>query len=239
MQRCRILNIFVYSDESGVLDKVHNSTYVFGGLVFLSKNDKDLACRKYSAAESCVRKNGGYSLEAEVKASNVKHKEKYSLYRATNRFYKFGAIINQDRVLDSIMQNKKSKQRFLDYVYKIGLKRLLEKLIRERIINPSEVENIYLYVDEHTTATNGIYELRETIEEEFKVGMYNWNFRIFHPPLFPNLKGISLQYCNSATVTLVRAADVVANHIYHDALAGKTYDNTDFEQRNIVVSYFP
>ena len=233
------MNIFVYSDESGVLDKVHNSTYVFGGIVFLSKNDKDIACRKYSAAESCVRKSGGYPLDAEIKASNVTHKEKYSLYRATNRFYKFGAIIDQARVLDTIMKNKKSKQRFLDYVYKIALKRLLEKLIRDRVINPSEVENIYLYVDEHTTATNGIYELRETIEEEFKVGMHNWNFRTFHPPLFPNLKGISLEYCNSATVTLVRAADVVANHIYHDMLVGKTYDNTDFEQRNIVVSYFP
>lgn len=54
------MNIFVYSDESGVLDKAHNEIFAFGGLVFLSKDEKDIASRKYHAAERCVRKHGGY-----------------------------------------------------------------------------------------------------------------------------------------------------------------------------------
>ena len=45
------MNIFVYSDESGVLDKAHNDIFVFGGIVFLSKDERDIAARKYSAAE--------------------------------------------------------------------------------------------------------------------------------------------------------------------------------------------
>ena len=35
------MNIFVYSDESGVFDVAHNDFYVFGGILFLSKNEKD------------------------------------------------------------------------------------------------------------------------------------------------------------------------------------------------------
>ena len=66
------MNIFVYSDESGVLDKVHNSIYVFGGLVYLSKNDRDIASRKYSKAEQDIRTAGEYAADAEVKASVIK-----------------------------------------------------------------------------------------------------------------------------------------------------------------------
>lgn len=33
------MNIYIYSDESGVLDKQHNRYYVFGGLIFLSSSE--------------------------------------------------------------------------------------------------------------------------------------------------------------------------------------------------------
>lgn len=49
-----IINIFVYSDESGVLDKVHNDFYVFGGLVFLSRETRDNYSRIYAAAENNI-----------------------------------------------------------------------------------------------------------------------------------------------------------------------------------------
>lgn len=53
------MDLFIYSDESGVFDKEHNELYVYGGLIFLGKEQKE---------------------------------------------------------------SKKDKQRYLDYVYKIGLK---------------------------------------------------------------------------------------------------------------------
>lgn len=34
------------------------------------------------------------------------------------------------------------------------------------VINKSCIDNIRIFVDEHTTATNGRYELREAIEQE-------------------------------------------------------------------------
>lgn len=45
------MNIYIYSDESGVLDKRHNRYYVFGGLIFLSGDDRDVCSRRFVAAE--------------------------------------------------------------------------------------------------------------------------------------------------------------------------------------------
>ena len=40
------MDLFIYSDESGVFDKVHNEIFVYGGLIFLSKEEKDDYNRK-------------------------------------------------------------------------------------------------------------------------------------------------------------------------------------------------
>lgn len=233
------MNIFVYSDESGVFDKVHNTTFVFGGLLFLSKDEKDVACRKYIHAEKVIRNSDEKYKTGEIKATTISSKEKRKLYRALNGFYKFGVIVDQTRVRESIMSNKKSKQRFLDYAFKIGVKRLLQQLISDGIIDPDAVENIYFFVDEHTTATNGVYELRETLEEEFKFGIHNLNFSTFYPPLFPKMQSVHLQYCNSESVTLVRAADITANRLYHDAMNGKEFDSFDAAENKLLVTRLP
>lgn len=233
------MNIFVYSDESGVMDKVHNKYFVFGGLVFLSKDEKDVASRRYIAAEKNIRKGGKYDRSSEIKASTIKAGEKRKLYRLLKDYYKFGIVIEQDFILDSIMGNKKSKQRYLDFAYKIGVKRLLQALISESVIKPEEVKNIYFFVDEHTTATNGVYELRETLEEEFKNGIHNWNFSTFYPPIFPEMDTVQLDYCNSETVTLVRAADIVANRIYHDVLSGVQFAPFNAVENKLLITYLP
>ena len=115
----------------------------------------------------------------------------------------------------------KDKQRYLDYAYKVGLKKALQRLIKEDRINPDEIETVHIYNDEHSTATNGRYELREGLEQEFKLGTYNLKYDKFFPPVFENLKGIELLFCDSNKVTLIRAADIVANRIYFMALNRK------------------
>ena len=117
--------------------------------------------------------------------------------------------------------SKKDKQRYLDYAYKVGLKKALQRLIKEDRINPDEIETVHIYNDEHSTATNGRYELREGLEQEFKLGTYNLKYDKFFPPVFENLKGIELLFCDSNKVTLIRAADIVANRIYFMALNRK------------------
>lgn len=209
------MDIFVYSDESGVFDKVHNNVYVYGGLILLGKDAKNEWSRRYIAAERAIQKN--YENGVELKASFVSNKDKGKLFRSLNHCYKFGVVIQQQRVLDRIFKGKKDKQRYLDYAYKIGLKRALQELISHGTIADSEVRNIYIYADEHTTATNGRYELREALEQEFKRGTYKHNYEAFYEPLFKGMDGIDLSFCNSAKTTLIRAADIVANKIYHEA----------------------
>ncbi|SNU06221.1 hypothetical protein SAMN06297422_10691 [Lachnospiraceae bacterium] len=132
-----------------------------------------------------------------------------------NNTYKFAVIIRQEKILDSICADKKTKQRYLDYAYKRGLKNALQQLINNQIINDYDVRRILCFSDEHTTATNGRYELEESLEMEFKRGVHNYNYTSYYPALFKSLESVTVDYCNSANKTLVRAADIVANKIYY------------------------
>lgn len=232
------MNIFIYSDESGVLDVRHNDYYVFGGLIILGKREKDKWINRYIAAEKDLRKTLGVPSDVEIKAATIGNKEKTKLYRSLNQCYKFGGIINQDRVHKRIFESKKDKQRYLDYVYKLSVKNALKKMIEQHIINLQEVERLYFFVDEHTTATNGKYELKEALEQELIHGTYNYNWNYFYDPLMPNVQSLELKYCNSASTTLVRAADIVANRLYYIANNGNDY-TYEIENRNLFIKRFP
>ena len=106
----------------------------------------------------------------------------------------------------------------MDYVYKIAVKRALQNMIQRNLIVKNDVERMFFYVDEHTTATNGRYELKEGLEQEFRYGTYNTNYSIYYEPIFPSLKELKLEYCNSISKSLIRAADIVANNVYHKAV---------------------
>ena len=138
-----------------------------------------MCARKYTKAENDVKTSVQLAKNQEAKAAAIDNKHKNKLFRALNNQYRFGVIVDQQKVLDRIFASKKDKQRYQDYAYKIAVKRLLEKLIHGGIIVPEEVEALTFYVDEHTTATNGCYELREGLEQEFKSGTYNYQFSKF------------------------------------------------------------
>lgn len=221
------MNIFVYSDESGVFDHVHYRYFVYGGILLLDKNARDTATRKYIHAENVIKQNNGMGSQDEAKANRISNKAKGSLFRSLNNIVKFGVVIELDKINAYIWKTPKHKQRFLDYAYKISVKRCLEALIKEGRINPENVKNLYFYVDEHTTATNGRYELCESIEQEFKTGQFSPTWQVFHPPLFPDLESVSVQYRDSKSTVLVRAADIVANRIFYYANNNPTYSSSE------------
>ena len=231
------MNIYVYSDESGVFDKEHNDYFVFGGLILLGTEDKENWSRKYSSVEKILRANKGVAADYELKATQVTNKEKGKLFRALNGCYKFGVVIREKNVLDRIYLSKKDKQRYLDYAYKIAEKRAFENLVQDGIINPDEVDRLYFYVDEHTTATNGRYELEEALEQEFKLGTYNYRYDTYYPPIFKKMKDVQLEYCNSESKLLVRAADIVANKIFYFARNEKRKELRDIQNLNVI--YLP
>lgn len=231
------MNIYIYSDESGVFDKEHNDYFVFGGIILLGTEDKENWSRKYSSVEKILRTSKDVDKDYELKATQVTNKEKGKLFRSLNACQKFGVVIREQRVLDRIYLSKKDKQRYLDYAYKIAVKRAFEFLIREKLINPEEIDRIYFYVDEHTTATNGRYELQEALEQEFKLGTYNYKYEEYFPPIFPNMKDVQVQYCNSKSKLMVRAADIVANKIYF--LAKNEMCDDLKKIQNLFLSYLP
>lgn len=220
------MDVFVYSDESGVFDYVHNPYYVFGGVMFLSKVDKDTCTRKYSKAEKDVRIAIGCP-DGEIKASTIPNKHKGKLFRSMNQEFRFGVIIDENKVNKTVFTEKKHKQRYLDYAYKIMFRRYLEFLIRSGIISNSDECHFHFFVDEHNTATDGKYELRESLEQELMYGTFNLNWQVFHPPVFSRKGTVELTFCNSEKVTLVRAADIIANHIYHLAHVQGDYVSQD------------
>lgn len=216
------MNLYIYSDESGVFDKVHSKYFVFAGYIFLNKEEKEIACRKYSAVEREIKANKvPQNQSKELKASNLKNNNKRKLVNILKPFNKFSVVIELQDVYDEIFNNKKSKQRFMDFAYKLVIKRKIEELIINSKIKPSEVVSLNIYVDEHTTATNGQYELSESIQQEFVRGMYNSTFTKYMPPILPNVKSFKLKYCDSSNELMIRASDIFANKIYHLLLNNK------------------
>lgn len=208
------MHIFVYSDESGVFDKVHNDYFVFASIICFGKSEKDNWTRRYSSVERTLRKSNSLQ-DIELKACILDNKQKGTLFRSLNNYRKFAVIIKQKSVFDSIFKDKKSKQRYLDFAYKIAVKNAFEFAIKNNEIKSTEVTDLHFYVDEHSTATNGRYELRESLEGEFKNGTHNWNYTTYFPPLFENLNSVDVVFCNSKQHYLVRASDIIANRIYY------------------------
>ena len=229
------MDIYVYTDESGVFDNIHETTYVYGGIIFLNSIDKEETGRKYISAEKDLRKaHSGYR-SGELKACRLKNKHKAGLFRLLNNEIKFSIVVNICNVHDRIFCEKKSKQRYLDYVYKVGLKKVFQKLIAEHIIDTSEIKKIRVYTDEHTTATNGKYELREALLNEFKYGTFNQDWNTFYPPLFEGLSDLTVNYCNSSKKSHIRMADIIANRAFYLA---KNEKYKELEEKTIAV-YFP
>lgn len=231
------MNIYVYSDESGVFDKIHNKYFVFGGLILLGNDDKEKWSRIYSSVEKTLRKNKGVDKDYELKATQVTNKEKANLFRSLNNCYKFAVVVEQSKLLDELFLSKKDKQKFLDYVYNIAVKDAIQNLINKKLVNPDEVERLYFYVDEHTTATNGIYELNDLLEQVYKRGAFSFDYSVYYEPIFKNIKDVHLEYCNSASKLLIRAADIVANRVYY--LAKNDYKLKLSQINNINVVYLP
>lgn len=92
-----------------------------------------------------------------------------------------------------------------------------------------------MFCDEHTTATNGRYELREALEQELKIGTTNFKYAAFYPPIFKDLKNVNVKYCDSKTTLLIKAADIVANRIYYNVCN----DNMRIKSKKMFLKTFP
>ena len=126
------MTIYIYSDESGTFDYINNDYFIFGGLICFDKANRNQLTRKYSHAEKALRSNKEPGIK-ELKASNISNSSKGKLYRSLNGVYKFCVVIKQKDINRKVFHHKKHKQRYLDYAYKIVLKKCMEILVIQKL----------------------------------------------------------------------------------------------------------
>ncbi|VWL85601.1 DUF3800 domain-containing protein [Oceanivirga miroungae] len=206
------MNLYIYSDESGVFDKKTNDFFVFAGILFTSRDDRNKLKSKYLTLEKSIKYDKEISPKEELKASNLANKTKKRLYSYLKDVIKFSVIIDLRKLYD--YKGKDNKQRYLDYAFKIGLKRTLKKLEKNNILKLNEIERIFIECDEHTIATSGIYDLRDTIYNEFKYGVVNFNHNAQYGAIIPDLVDVEVKYLDSKNNALIRCADIVSNFVY-------------------------
>lgn len=208
----QIINIFL--DDSGVFTAGQSHQYfIYAGYIFIDQIEKDNARRQYRTLSDNIRRSIGHS--GELKAQHLtgtKHKK--SLVTVLDAYESLACVIDINNVKSSITSNKLSIHRYKDYALKIAIKRKLQTLIGAGRIDSSLETVLNIFIDEQHTSTDGFYNLKESIREEFINGIHNLDYGVFHPPLFTNCTTISVQFCDSSNNYLIQASDFLANRMY-------------------------
>ena len=208
-----VQEVIFFFDDSGVLHKNEPSGYfVYAGYVFTDRNTLDVAKRKYINANRKLKKALGRT--DELKAANLEVRHKRALFNSVREYDSVDVVVDISRVYNHILADKKSICRYKDYVLKRCVKNKLNHLIADGIISKDEEIKISIYIDEQLTATNGYYDLRDSIMEELQYGIANFDYGIRHPHLFDANVSVNIQYCDSSSNYMIQASDILANRIW-------------------------
>ncbi|MER2001248.1 MAG: DUF3800 domain-containing protein [Carnobacterium inhibens] len=202
--------ISIFVDDSGVLHS-NEDYFIYAGYIFLDKESKEDAKRKYRDVLSKIDKQ--LLTGEEYKASGLSTKHKRSLYNVLKEYHSFGVCIRNNDVYDNIMSVKESRTRYKDYALKRGIKTKIEYLISENYIDPDVPVKFNVFIDQQGTASNGLYSFSESVKEEFVNGIINFNYNKMHRPIFFSSFEITTHYCDSSQNYLIQAADILANRL--------------------------
>lgn len=206
-----MIDLYVYLDESGVFDKVHNDTFVYGGIIYTDLQKKTLAERRYRAIENRLRKSGKYKDCPELKASVLENKDKRNLFSSLDG-YRFAVVIRQRRLSDRVFSSMKNKEDFLNSAVRVALRDAVTGLLRIGELNHDDKVRFHIEADERPTATNGKDSLANAICQEFREGAISLGRH--YPPILPNTVSVEVRHRKSESTTLVRAADIIVNRVY-------------------------
>lgn len=212
--------VIFFFDDSGVFHKNAPGHYfVYAGYVFTSREELDDAKRKYINANKKLKKALGRT--DELKAANLSPNHRRSLFNAVKEYNSVAVVVDLNRVYDNVLANKKSICRYKDYVLKRCVKDKLKGLIADGMISKDEDVTISIYIDEQLTATNGYYDLRDSIKEELKYGIVNFDYGMIHHHLFNADVNVNIEYCNSSKNYMIQASDILANRIWSSYITHK------------------
>lgn len=203
-------------DDSGKLS-VYEHVCVYGGLVFLSKHDKDKFITQYRSIIKSIRckycKRMCDNNCPEIKNTNIKATDKRRIMNYIKKYYTIALIIKNDEVYNHIKNNKGAKGRFIDYAIRRVIKESIKSLIKSHFINSYEEIKLIINIDEQSTKNNGYYNLKDGLYEELKHGIVNYNYGNIINPIVHGEFSISLCYQNSSNSYVVQAADLLAGTI--------------------------
>ena len=208
-----VQEIYFYFDDSGVLHPSNDTgIFVYAGYVFLSKSDKESAKRKY---RSLVKKiQTSLNMMDELKACKLKNSHKRALFNVLKAYESMSLIVRIEHIYESILSDINSICRYKDYILKLLIKEVLKACIHSDKISSMESVRIYINIDEQLRSTNGIYNLEDTIYEELKHGIVNYNYGKVHEPIFYGDVEVKVKYCESKHDYLIQASDILANRIF-------------------------
>lgn len=228
--------IYINLDDSGKLT-IKEQISVYGGLVFLSKIEKDKFITQYRSiineikCNYCKMNNGCNKVCPEIKNTNVKQNDKRRLMNYIKKYYVIALVIKNNNVYEHIIDSKAAKGRFIDYSIRRMIKEIIKTLINSKRINPYKPIRLIINIDQQSTKNNGYYNLHDGLYEELKYGIVNYNYSTkIKPIVFSDLE-IRVSYQDSGKSYVVQAADLLAGTIRR-----KTLDNMDTIQ--VVLSKF-
>ena len=219
--RNEVQEIYINLDDSGKLSSKEDIS-VYGGVVFLSKKEKDKFITQYKKiinevkCEYCKICNHACP---EIKNTNIKPEHKRWLMNYIKNYFIVGLIIENKKVYEEILQSKASKGRFTDYAIRRLIKEILKSLIKEGKIDPYKPIKIILNIDQQSTKSNGYYNLHDGLIEELKIGFNNFNYSFLIKPILSSDLAVDISYQDSGKSYVVQAADLLAGTIRKKSLA--------------------
>lgn len=219
-----IQEIYINLDDSGKLTSKEKIS-VYGGLIFLSKKEKDKFITQYRSIVNDIK--CGYCKICnnkcpEIKNTNIKKSHKRRLMNYLKKYYVIALVIKNDNVYEHIKQSKAAKGRFIDYSIRRMIKTVIKQLIKCNSIDPNKPLRLIINIDEQSTKSNGYYNLRDGLIEELKYGICNYNYSSLIKPIIYSDLEIRISYQDSGKSYVVQAADLLAGTIRRTSL-----DNLD------------
>lgn len=209
--------IYFFLDDSGTLHRNENSGFfVYAGYVFVGNDDKENAKRQYRKMCKDIKDANEYS--GELKACLLKKKHKRALVNVLSMYESISCSVDISRVRQNILSEKLSRFRYKDYIIKRLVKAKINDLIRRKIISAHEDIELFINIDEQHTATNGWYDLKNSIKEELVNGIFNFDYGRTYPPILHGNVTLRIRYCDSKNNYLIQASDIIANYIWHSCI---------------------
>ena len=207
--------IYINLDDSGKLSKKEIIS-VYGGIVFLSKKEKDKFITQYRSIINdikCKYCNFCNKNCPEIKNTNIKNSDKRRIMNYLKKYFIIGLVISNKNVYTHILENKAAKGRFLDYSLRKMIKEVIKNQISINNIDSKKPLKVIINIDQQTTKSNGYYNLHDGLVEELKYGISNFNYSGVYLPIVHSDLDLKVTYQDSGKSYLVQAADLISGTI--------------------------